>query len=322
MPASSSINPPSIISSKRPAPIKRVAMKQAETKKSTVKCVSIIRSKFITFAALLAMAVTFTSQVSAAKDNKHKHLPRTHAHPGGVVVVDLGDNKAAPKASFNDVPVAVLKTTSGWRAMVGIPLSTKPGTHDLQLTIDGQLSIRQFEVGSKAYAEQHLTIKNKRKVNPNEEDMKRIQKDRTSIANAKRYRHPEILATRFTVPIEGIRSSSFGSRRFFNKQPRRPHGGMDIAAPTGTPVLAPADGYVVETGDYFFSGNCIFIGHGAGLQTFYAHLSKIDVEPGTFVKRGEKIGEVGATGRVTGPHLHWSVGLNRTWVDPEIFLVD
>lgn len=256
-----------------------------------------------------------------AKD-LHKQLPKTHAYPGGIAILDLGDASAAPQASFNEVPVAVLRTTAGWRAMIGIPLSTKPGTHTVNITNADTSTERQFEVLEKQYDEQHITIKNKRKVNPNEEDMKRIKKDRTSIANAKRYRHPDILATRFTAPVEGVRSSSFGSRRFFNKQPRRPHGGMDIAAASGTPVLAPADGYVIETGDYFFSGKCIFLGHGAGLQTFFAHLSTIDVEPGTFVKRGDKIGEVGATGRVTGPHLHWSVGLNRTWVDPEIFLIE
>lgn len=271
---------------------------------------------------LLLIAIMAANGLVTASDDRHRIIPKTQATPGGVVILDLGESKSAPEASFNEVPVAVLKTNAGWKAMVGIPLSTKPGSHSLQLNIDGKPAQRQFEISDKAYDEQHITITNKRKVNPNEEDMKRIKKDRTSIANAKRYRHPEILATRFTVPTEGIRSSSFGSRRFFNKQPRRPHGGMDIAAPSGTPILAPADGYVIETGDYFFSGKCIFLGHGAGLQTFYAHLSQIDVEPGTFVKRGEKIGEVGATGRVTGPHLHWSVGLNRTWVDPEIFLLD
>ena len=259
---------------------------------------------------------------SHASNDPHKHLPKTHAYPGGVVILDLGDASMAPEASFDEVPVAVLRTTAGWKAMIGIPLSTKPGSHTLDLVINGIHRKQQFDIADKAYKEQHIAIENKRKVNPNEEDMKRIRKDRTSIANAKRYRHPEILATRFSIPTEGVRSSSFGSRRFFNKQARRPHGGMDIAAPAGTPILAPADGYVIETGDYFFSGKCIFLGHGAGLQSFYAHLSEIDVEPGTFVKRGDKIGEVGATGRVTGPHLHWSVGLNRTWVDPEIFLIE
>ena len=269
-------------------------------------------------ARLLFTALTFVlCSVASAGD---LILPDSQRTPGGVANINLGSASDKPAASFNDIPVAVVKTGGDYSAVVGIPLSTKPGWHTLQVTTAGGTTDYDFEVVHKDYPEQHITITNKRQVNPNETDMVRIRKDRTSIANAKRYRHTEVLGLRFDVPVEGIRSSSFGSRRFFNKQPRRPHGGMDIAAPEGTPVYAPADGYVIESEDYFFSGKCIFLGHGEGLQTFYAHLSKSDVTPGEFVTRGQKIGEVGATGRVTGAHLHWSVGLNRTWVDPELFL--
>ncbi len=250
-------------------------------------------------------------------------LPRSQQTPGGVASINLGKLDEKPSALFNDLPVAVVKVADNYHALVGIPLSTEPGWHSLEVTsASGPIPSYEFEVVGKAYPEQHITITNKRQVNPNETDMARIKKDRTSIANAKRYRHDEVLGISFDIPVKGVRSSSFGSRRFFNKQPRRPHGGMDIAAAEGTDILAPADAYVIETGNYFFSGKCIFLGHGEGLQTFYAHLSSIDVSPGDRVTRGQKIGEVGATGRVTGAHLHWSVGLNRTWVDPELFLTD
>lgn len=247
-------------------------------------------------------------------------LPRSQQTPGGLANISLGTLNQKPEAFYNDTPVAVVKIGDTYNALVGIPLSTKPGWQTLQVTTANGTTDYEFEVTGKDYPEQYITLKNKRQVNPNETDMVRIKKDRTSIANAKRYRHHTMLGLSFDSPVEGIRSSSFGSRRFFNNQPRRPHGGMDIAAPTGTPVYAPADAVVIETGDYFFSGKCIFLGHGEGLQSFYAHLNSIDVKPGELITRGQKIGEVGETGRVTGAHLHWSVGLNRTWVDPELFL--
>jgi murein DD-endopeptidase MepM/ murein hydrolase activator NlpD len=109
-------------------------------------------------------------------------------------------------------------------------------------------------------------------------------------------------------------------RRIFNGEPRSPHAGLDIRAPQGQPVRAPAAGTVVLTGDFFYSGNAVFIAHGEGVVSLLCHLSKVTVKQGQAVKAGDLVGEVGSTGRASGPHLHWSLSLNNAWVDPRIFL--
>jgi len=180
---------------------------------------------------------------------------------------------------------------------------------------------RVLEVQAKAYETQYLTIENTRQVNPDPADLERIDAERQRIEAALAgWRQADPLRQPFQLPVDGRRSSSFGSRRFFNGQPRRPHSGMDIAADEGTPIRSPAEGLVVEIGDYFFNGNTVFLDHGQGLVTMYCHLSRVEVRPGQALAAGEVLGRVGSTGRVTGPHLHWSVSLNRVMVDPALLL--
>ncbi|MEE9319904.1 MAG: peptidoglycan DD-metalloendopeptidase family protein [Granulosicoccus sp.] len=245
-----------------------------------------------------------------------------HPVPGGIAVVNLESTAATrPQAQWKNRDVAVIADSGNWWAIVGIMLNTAPGGQSLQIVEEkGNPRSIAFVVQPHDYPEQRLIIKDKSKVNPAPYDMERIKRENKRLKEVKSYRAERLLADEFHWPLDGPISSPFGLKRFFNDQPRKPHGGIDIAAPEGTPIHAPADGLVVETGDYFFNGNCVFIEHGLGLQTFYAHMSRIDVAAGDRVSAGDVLGAVGETGRVTGPHLHFSVGLNRTWINPILVL--
>lgn len=247
--------------------------------------------------------------------------PKQAAIPGGVVWVALSSvDKEKPTVQYRKKPVAVVSSEQQWVAIVGVPLGAKIGSQRLTVTQAGETRRVLFDIKDKAYPTQHITIKNKRKVNPNKLDMKRINAESGEIKAALRHwREQNELPLPFAWPIEGQVSGLFGRRRVFNGQPRRPHSGMDIAAPTGTEIHAPAKGVVRQTGDYFFNGKTIFVDHGQGLVTMYCHLDRIDVEPGQAIQRGEVIGTVGATGRVTGPHLHLGVSLNDARVEPRLF---
>ncbi len=252
-------------------------------------------------------------------------LPQQSLVPGGIVVIDLvHQQEVAPRVYFQERRVSVLKNQDKWIALVGIPLSLKPGKHHILVKQSGagQRKI-PFTVQTKEYPSQYITIKNKRMVNPYAKDLDRIKKERIPINKALRTWTPQpVVDTDFSVPVDGRLSSPFGLRRFFNDQPRNPHSGLDIAAPKGTPIKAPADGIVINSGNYFFNGNSVFLDHGQGLITGYFHMNEIKVKAKQHLKRGNVLGTVGETGRVTGPHLHWNVYLNRTKVDPALFIAE
>jgi murein DD-endopeptidase MepM/ murein hydrolase activator NlpD len=249
-------------------------------------------------------------------------LPRQSAVPGGVLVVAVGDATApAPRVSFEGKRVLTLKDGARWMAVVGVPLTARPGPLKIDVApAGGTAETRLIDIVNKKYVEQRLTVKPSQvDLSPEdaaraEAEQQRTRKDIETFTETP----PATLALR--PPVNGPRSSSYGMRRVFNGQPRSPHTGMDIAAPTGTPILAPADGTVIDVGDFFFSGNVLFLDHGGGFVTLYAHLSAWDVKPGDRVKAGQPFAKVGATGRVTGPHLHFGVVLNGVSVDPALFL--
>lgn len=239
--------------------------------------------------------------------------------PGGVAVVVLPEASQAPRATYQDNPLLVVREDGErWIAIVGIPLDVKPGVQHIALADGRRLS---FEVGHKEYLAQHITLRDQQQVTPDPAHQRRIQRELAEQLEAYRTFSPRQPSNLYLDrPVNGRLSSAFGLRRFFNGQERNPHSGLDFAVPTGTPIKAPAAGRVILVGDYFFNGKTVFLDHGQGLISMFCHLSVIDVKVGDEIARGGHVGKVGATGRATGPHLHWNVSLNNVRVDPAIFI--
>ncbi len=240
------------------------------------------------------------------------------AWPGGIAFLDLGPaGDVAPRAEYDGKRVLVMRENGRWRAAIGVPLDAAIGQATITLAEGATIS---FDIADHAYPEQHLEVA-RSYVSLSDEALERVGRERRIIdAALGNWRDAELDGLNLQAPVDGRRSSSFGLRRFFNGEPRSPHKGMDIAAPEGTPILAPRAGVVTTTGDFYFNGNTVFVDHGQGFVTMYCHLSGIAVEDGQAVVAGEAIGKVGATGRVTGPHLHFGTYLNGTAVDPSILL--
>ena len=249
-------------------------------------------------------------------------VPRVSVVPGGVVTFQLaGAPDKLPAVAFNGRPVMVVRQNDLWLAIVGIGLSVEAGEHHIDVLQPGGGEQKlPFTVTAKTYATQQLKVA-PGQVNLSTENEARVKRETEKYRAALDAFTPGAPSTlRLDQPVPGRRSSSFGLRRMFNGESRNPHSGMDIAAPSGTPIKAPLAGRVVDVGEYFFNGGNVIIDHGQGFATMYCHLSKIRVEVGQELKRGDVLGDVGATGRVTGPHLHWGVSLNGSMVDPALFL--
>lgn len=272
--------------------------------------------------ALLACLAAWGLTVAAAASTIDSSLaPRIDAKntvvPGGIY--RWTPPAGATDIRFNNRPVMRLRD----QILVGIPLNHPLGAANLAYVLNGQDASHSFSVVDKAYTEQHITLQNREMVNPNPEQLVRIRwESQRQRALYLQYSDAPPPSAGFIQPLQGRISSLFGHRRFFNGQARNPHSGLDIAAPTGSEISAPAAAEVTLVDDLYYNGKTIFLDHGQGLITMYCHLSESLVTEGERVEQGEVIGLVGATGRVTGPHLHWSVSLNGYRVDPQSMMAE
>lgn len=259
------------------------------------------------FSALLSSTIVFSA-------------PQQALVPGGIAILPLpADLPAAVTASFNEYPVLIDTLPGGERRLIiGIPLGTAPGAASVTISSSKGSQAFSFTIGSKHYTEQHITLPpNDKHVNPGPEELARYAREAKEQQVAyKTFSENGAGWPEFIMPTKGQTSGTFGLKRFFNGEARAPHLGMDIPAPEGQSIWAPADGVVVQTGDYFFNGRTVMIDHGHGLISMLCHMRKVKVKTGARVKQGDLIGLVGHTGRATGPHLHWTVSLNNARIDP------
>jgi murein DD-endopeptidase MepM/ murein hydrolase activator NlpD len=245
------------------------------------------------------------------------------ANQGTVVQLTVPDEPGvkAVEVVWDMKKVPLFLEENAWRTILGVDLDTKPGEHKAEVLFtmtDGRVDRRPavIQVLAKKYPTTQLKV-----------DDKYVELSKTDLARANRESReteaiyakttPEMLwKTSFSVPIDGETGTNFGHRRVFNGQPRAPHAGADLRAKTGTPIHTTNRGRVVLAKNLFFTGNTVILDHGLGIYSLYAHLSRIDVKVGDIISNGEQLGLSGATGRVTGPHLHWGMRVQGARVDP------
>ncbi|HBO59405.1 MAG TPA: peptidase M23 [Alphaproteobacteria bacterium] len=226
---------------------------------------------------------------------------------------------ATPKADVSVNGVKITPRKDGW-FVVGIG---RNDTGDLKFTIKrhGRSVEKTFKIQPRAWKIQRIDGLPENKVNPSPEESARIEKEFAATAKARDKKVKMPLSLCFQMPAEGRISSVYGSQRILNGEEKTPHNALDIAAATGTPVFAPADAKVTLAYDeMFLTGKTVLLAHGQDVTTSYSHLSKLDVKTGDKVEKGQKIGEIGSTGRATGPHLHWVAMWRDKRVDPAVFI--
>src|SRR5262245_59217781 len=262
-------------------------------------------------AALSAMPVEDVTVAASARS----------IQPGELVVLTVRTAKPAESITVKGLkthlpPYAV--TANTWRVLVGIDLAVKPGKHEVVIETkpDGQKASYSLVVKARQFPTRTLKV-DQAFVTPPPEVAERIERESKELNDVWASPAPEKLwQGTFIRPVPQPANSAFGSRSVFNGEPRSQHTGADFRSPSGTPIKAPNGGRVVIAGSRYFSGDTVVIDHGQGLFSLFAHLSETSVKVGDSVEKGQVIGEVGQSGRVTGPHLHWAVRLNGARIDP------
>lgn len=265
--------------------------------------------------------VNLASARSQGQRSLHVSFSPATPQPGDVARVDIGgaktDEPMTATVFGQELRFHYDDAQQKWRALVGIDLDTKPGAYRMRIQRNGgtMQTTRTLRIAPKKFRVRRLRVPGGF-VNPPAEALEQIARDSAALAAAYARGTPRKWIGTFVLPVDGTPTSNFGTRSYYNGVPRSPHAGVDFVGDTGTPVRASNHGEVVIASAMYFTGNTIVIDHGDRLFSVFAHLSEFRVKPGDTIEPTMIVGLVGATGRVTGPHLHWSVRLNGARVDP------
>ncbi len=239
------------------------------------------------------------------------------ARPGDAVLVRVAGSREVPTGALAGRPLEFWRAADGWRALVALPIETPPGPLAATVKADGAPLEATVQIVEPGFPSRAISVA-PRYVEPPPEVKRRVEEDRRAFLDAyDRPLGPPAFHRGFAWPFRAPLTGRFGDRRVFNGSTESVHYGIDIDGPRGGAVRASNHGVVVLARNAYLSGNSVVVSHGAGVYTIYFHLDRIDVLVGANVRRGQRIGIIGSTGRSTGPHLHWSVRVGGLFVDPE-----
>ncbi len=244
-----------------------------------------------------------------------------NVYPGSIYIKELTRDEYQQDIYLNNDRLLRWNKNNKFFLVYGISYNTKLGVNKFVLKDKNSNVIKNININilKKDFNIQKINV-DKKYVKPNKDNIERIKNDSTKLSKARKIWvdiNPDL---DFVLPVKGITTGVFGTKRFYNGIEGNYHNGHDIAADIGTPILAPSSGKIILTGDFFYNGKTIYLDHGRGLKSIMIHLDEILVQDNDFVKKGEIIGKVGTTGKSTGPHLHWSVLLNNTYIDPDLLI--
>ena len=242
-------------------------------------------------------------------------------YPGSIYIKELTRDEYQQDIYLNNDRLLRWNKNNKFFLVYGISYNSKLGENKFILKDKNYNVLKTININilKKDFNIQKINV-DKKYIQPSKDNIERIKKDSTKLLKARKIWldiNPDL---DFVMPVKGITTGVFGTKRFYNGIEGNYHNGYDIAADIGTPIFAPSSGKIILTGDFFYNGKTIYLDHGRGLKSIMIHLDEILVQDNDFVKKGEIIGKVGTTGKSTGPHLHWSVLLNNIYIDPDLLI--